>query len=173
MKKIVCVLLALLTLIPCLAFADGPDYSSMTADELRAVIVDARAALAKLEPPFDGSKIVYDKNGITISIDGLRIENAGWLYVDMTIINKSDRNINVFIQTPAINGWMVGTTYTSMANIMSGTNARKSVYFPGIDKEASITALEQVQDFAFSISIKDTEYNALYEKEQQTVTFAW
>lgn len=174
MKKIVCVLLALLTLIPCLAWADGLDYASMTADELRAVITDARAALARLEPPFDGSRIIYEDNGITVSIDGFHFDSTKWLYVDMTVINRSEHNIHFQLQNTYINGWKVRDSETTIFNVGAKKNSRDSIRFTHFQEETQLSEIEQIEDFTFTpVVLNADDWSKLYMPDEQTVTFAW
>ena len=175
MKKIVCVLLALLTLIPCLAFADGPDYSSMTADELRAVIVDARAALAALEEPFTDKCVVYDDSGIKVTVTGIRKDNdLNWYYINVTVVNKSESKISVAFTEPYINGWKVSGSYIFISEVESGRNAKKEIMFTSLAEEAEIKQLEEIEDFAFVLKITDSETRkTLYVADEQTIAFSW
>ena len=170
MKKIVCVLLTLLTLIPCLAFADGPDYSSMTADELRAVIADARAALARLDLPFDGSRIIYDDNGITVSIDGFRFDSSKWLYVDMTVINRSEYDIHFELENTYINGWKVSDSETTIFNVSAKKNSRDSIRFINFVDETQLSEIDQIEDFTFTPIVKEaSNWSTLFKGEEITM----
>lgn len=175
MKKIVCVFLALLTLIPCLAWADGPDYSSMTADELRAVIADARAALAALEEPFTDKCVVYDDNGIKVTITAVRKSDYNeTMFFDVTVVNKSDTKITVRFLDTYINGWKASDDHCYVSNVEAGKNARGEIHFTDLAKEVDVTMPEQIEDFAFKVRIMAADnYATLYETDEQTVTFAW
>lgn len=174
MKKILCVLLVLSMLLSCAALAEGMDYNTMTAEELKQVIVEARAALAKLEPPFEGSRVIYDENDIQISIGAPYAGNAGWIYMDVTVINKSETEITVHIQDIYMNGWKVNDDHGYISNIKSQKNANGNIIFMNAEKEASITAAEQIEDFSFVVRIINPDgFKELDKTEEQTISFVW
>ena len=175
MKKIVCAFLALLTLIPCLAWADGLDYGSMTADELRAVIADARAALAALEEPFADKCVVYDDGEIKVTLTGIRrADSNGWIYIAATVVNKSDHRINVRLKDTYMNGWKVNEQFAVVLDVAAQKNAKGELQFMKVADDAEITALDQLEDLAFKVVIQDADtYSDLHETDEQTVTFAW
>lgn len=175
MKKIVCVFLALLTLIPCLAWADGPDYSSMTADELRAVIADARAALAGQVAPYADGFVIYDENDIKVTITGVRWdERNGYFYLDVTVVNRSEHKIYVKLDDDYINGWHVNDSFASTAEFSPKKNGKDSLRFVKLKEDAEVTAMEQIEDLAFHVKIVDSDqYNTLYYTDEMMISFAW
>ena len=173
MKKIMALALVFLALIPC-AFAESIDYSSMTADQLKDVIAQARAALAEYEIQYNEGVVIYDGNGITVSIDGFRLDNSGWLYVDMTVINRSDYNIHFKLSNTYMNGWKISDSETTMFNIASKKNAHDRIRFIRIATEASITAVEQIEDFVFTPVVQNSsDWSVLFTADEMTVTFSW
>ena len=174
MKKIVALALVLLSLIPC-AFAESIDYSSMTADQLREVIVQARAALASMEEPFMDKCVVYDANDIKITITGIRKNSSmNWVYFDITVINKSENNITVHFSDTYVNGWKVSDDHTYISGLDSNKNAHGDIHFTAIEKEAEITEIDQIEDFSFKIQIRNADtFGLLYETDEQTIIFSW
>ena len=174
MKKIIALALVFLALIPC-AFAESIDYSSMTADQLKEVIVQARAALASMEEPFTDKCVVYDDHGIKATVTGIRKETYNdWVYIDVTVVNKSDDVISVFFNDVYINGWKVSSGFFVVAEVGAKKNAKGKLTFLSLDQEAEISKMEEIEDFTFTISIYDpVNYKTLFVSDEQTITFSW
>ena len=174
MKKIIALALVFLALIPC-AFAESIDYSSMTADQLKDVIIQARAALASMEEPFTDKCVVYDANDIKITLTGVRKNNnMNWVYFDITVVNKSAYNITIHFSDTYVNGWKVSDDHTFISGLSSKKNAHDEIHFISIEREAEITEINQIEDFSFKIQIRNADnFDMLYETEEQTITFTW
>lgn len=174
MKKIIALALVLLSLIPY-AFAESIDYSSMTADQLREVIVQARAALACQEEPFTGKCVVYDENDIKVTITGVSPEEyTNWVNIQVTVVNKSDRKITVMFDDIYINGWQINIGTFSISEVEAKKNAKGKLTFLSLEEEAEVTAMEEIEDFAFKVKIYDpVNYKTLYATDEQTITFSW
>lgn len=174
MKKIAALVLVFLALIPC-AFAESIDYSSMTADQLREVIVQARAALASMEEPFTDKCVVYDANDIKITITGVRKNSSmNWVYFDITVVNKSTNNITIHFSDTYVNGWKISDDHAYISGLESKKNAHGEIHFTDIVREAEITEIDQIEDFSFKVQIRNADnFDLLYETEEQTITFSW
>lgn len=174
MKKIIALVLVFLSLIPC-AFAEGIDYSSMTADQLTEVIAQARAALASLEEPFTDKCVVYNDHDIKVTITGIsKEEYTNWINFAVTVINKSDRKISVIFDDLYINGWKTTHGLFGVSNVESKKNAKEKMQFFSLEEEAEVTKMEEIEDFSFTIKIYDSvNYKTLYQSDPQTITFSW
>ncbi len=174
MKRMFSLILAILLLVPC-AFAEGIDYSSMSADELREVIVQARAALAEKEAPFNDKCVVYDENDVRVTLTGIREEDStGWVYFDITVVNKSKNDYTITFDDLYINGWQIKLGSFSVQEVMAGKNAKGHLTFLKLSEEAEVTKIEEIQDFSFTIRLVDpSSYKTVAQTEAQTITFSW
>ena len=172
MKRIIAMAMVCLMLVPC-AFAE--DYSSMSADQLREVIAEARAALAKKIEPFTDKCVVYDENNITVTITGVHPEEyTSWVIFDVTVVNKSESKVTVIFDSLYINGWQIKIGTFSIAEVEARKNAKGKLTFLKLEEEAEVTKMEEIEDFEFIVKIYDpVNYKTLYQTEPQTITFSW
>ena len=174
MKKIIALVLVCLLSVSC-AFAEGIDYSSMSEDQLREVIVQARAALAEKEEPFNDQCVVFEEDGIRVTITGIRSDDrTGWYYIDVTVVNKSENDATITFDDLYINGWQTKTGSFSVQKVGAGKNAKDQLTFYKLSEEAEITKMEDMQDLSFIIKIVDpSTYKTVTKTEEKTITFSW
>lgn len=125
----------------------------MTADQLHALINQARSALVKLEPPIDGEFVLLNRDGYKITITGYRIEGT-WLVFDATIINDNTHSIRYSTGDAYLNGWSVFGNYCQ--DLAPGKKARTQFTFSEIDK-ADVQRLEDLSELEFTLSIEDLD----------------
>lgn len=175
MKKIIALALVFLALFPC-AFAESIDYSSMTAAQLREVIVQARAALAEKEEPFSDKCVVFDDHDIKVTVTGIRLKEYfdDYYEIDVTVVNKSDKTISVRFDDCYINGWQIKTGTFILSKIGPKKNSKNPISLLKLKEQADVNALEEIEDFSFKVVITDSEtYETLYKTEENILTFAW
>ncbi len=160
MKKIVAILLTCLFVFS-IASVYATDYSSLSDDELRQVIDNARNELVKRGFVVEKKVVFFDQNNIQIYINGdMKIDKLyAWddeycLYLPIAIINDSDKNINVVFDDSSLNGWMTNVS-NSIGSIPVGKKARGNLIF-----ELGNTDIEKLLDFEeaeFTIVIYDQD----------------
>ena len=173
MKRIIALVLMFLCIMPCVL---AEDYASMSADQLREVIAQARAALAEKEEPFSEKCVVFDDHDIKVTVTGIRLKQYydDYYEVDVTVVNKSDKTISVRFDDCYINGWQIKTGNFSVSKIGPKKNSKNPISILNLKEQADVSAPEEIEDFSFKVRITDSEtYETLYETEEQTITFAW
>lgn len=160
MKKIVAILLTCLFVFS-ITSVYATDYSSLSDDELRQVINNARNELVKRGFVVEKKVVFFDQNNIQIYINGdMKIDKLyAWddeycLYLPIVIINDSDKNINVVFDDSSLNGWMTNVS-NSIGSIPVGKKAKGDLIF-----ELGNTDIEKLLDFEeaeFTIVIYDQD----------------
>ena len=173
MKRIIALVLVFLCIMPCVL---AEDYASLSADQLREVIAQARAALAEKEEPFSEKCVVFDDHDIKVTVTGIRPKEFfnDFYEIYVTVINKSDKTISVRFDDCYINGWQIKTGNFLLSKIGPKKNSKNPITVSSLKEQADVNALEEIEDFSFKVLIIDSEtYQTLYETEEQTIAFAW
>jgi len=133
MKKLAGLLIVLLCMLAVFATSCAEptaDLAAMTDDELVSLILDCRTALT--ERKINPETVLYqdEELGITISINGYRIDTYTSFIVDGTVINRSDKEVRVSAKYPKvyINNWEIGFYSNVMVTAEPGRNAKGEVF---------------------------------------------
>lgn len=154
MKKVVSLLMAALLLLTMTAFAEM-DFTSMSDDELHALIDGARLELQKRELVANGETPLFEVEGVSLFFTG-EIEFTGasgkMLAFTAIIVNDSEKNINIRTQNLAVNGWSFNAT--GFSDIPAGQKKKGKMTF---STDGEITTVEEITDLVadFSIVNKD------------------
>lgn len=169
MKRALSVILVFFTFFSC-AFAEDIDLSSMDEEQLRSIISDAWAALARLEAKDDNSWVIFDDHGIIVTMEDVRLEYNTHLGFDITVINNSDYDIIVMVEDMYINDWTVGGT--NGPAVRAGKKGKDTVLWLNVDHSAEIKSIDDLKELCFFIQIEDyNTFDALYESPVMTLTF--
>lgn len=160
MKKIVVILLICLFAFS-ITSVYATDYSSLSDDELRQVIDNARNELVKRGFVVEKKVVFFNQNNIQIYLNGdMKIDklyawdNEYCLYLPIVIINDSDKNINVVFDDSSLNGWMTSVS-NSIGSIPVGKKAKGNLVFELVN-----TDIEKLLDFEeaeFTVVIYDQD----------------
>jgi len=168
MKKLVSVILVLVTLFCTAAVAEGIDLSVMTEEELKALIDEARLELVKYHPEAAEGTILYEDENITITYTGpLELDEYGYLYVPVIVENHSDKNLSVILQNVSCNGWAI---YDGFFDVPANKKAKEQAYFMDAATDAELTTAEDVQDIEADLQYNDTD---TYERVIDPIHVVW
>ena len=151
-KKVFAILLAaiIFVLIPCEAFAEAPDFSAMTDEELHELIGLARNELKKRELKAEGGMILFEQDGVTVYLTGdYRVYGSDSMYIAFaaTVVNDSDYDLNVQVDSVVLNGWDV------YGGGIGGITAhhKKKGEFDLCLTDADISSFEEIEEIEFNL----------------------
>lgn len=155
MKKLPALFLVLILLFST-CFAEGLDYSSMTDAQLHDIVDAARNELAKRELTTAGNTVLLDQDGVQVYLTGdyTITGSSKYLVLDVVVINDSDKNISVSIDSDcSINGWAVSTM--GCGETPAGKKKRAELSFKLSD--AGISTYEEIEDIEMTLYLYDMD----------------
>jgi len=179
MKKLLGLVLAIMmAVIPCLGTAETTyDFSSMTAEDLAALIAAAQEALlgmgvvaeeddGALHMPAEGEEpaeelVLFDQDGLKVVITSIEFTEYYDLKVNVTVINNTDYEVNISLEDVSVNDWTVyaGGVY----GVQAGKKAKDYFYFSSLDEDAEVMSVEDLEYAEFTIRVYDSEtYDDLF-----------
>lgn len=152
MKKIIALVLsALLLLVPfTTAFAAEIDLSGMSAEELNALIIQARSKLMELQFYQDTDQPIYDDNGVKVTIRDWELDNKTFL-LNIVVENNTNESIAVFFRDTSLNGWMIGEAGSQ--DIDAGKKKKVTCTYFNVDEKAEVKSSDELEDISFKINI--------------------
>lgn len=158
MKKLCALILALL-LIGSIALAETIDFTSITDDELNALISGAQAEL-KNRGGGDETEYWYNENGITIYPAGVtKYTEIGNMYQYAIVVeNNSDTTINVSCDC-VVNGWSVMAS--GVREVAAGQTKKDFVSM--MAKDAGVESEDDVETFDITCKIYGDDYKTIAE----------
>ena len=161
-KKVFAVLLAAIVfaLIPCEAFAEAPDFSAMTDDELHELIDRARNELKVRECIAKENTVLIDQDDVKVYLTG-KYEICEFYYpadlvsikFETVVINDSNTTISIGIDSSTVNGWDVRND--GISGITAGHKKKGELEF--YISEAEITSYEEIEDVILNLYIYDSD----------------
>lgn len=173
MKKTFVFLIAVIMLlaIPVEAFAEMPDFASMTDEELHEIIGLARNELKKRELNFEEKMILFEQDGVTVYFTGeyeVYGSDSKFIKLFVTAVNDSDRDVNVQEDAFVINGWDV---YGSGIHGITAHHKKKDEFTFNLS-DADITTYEEIEEILFDLYLYDgTDWERISDIEPITVHF--
>ncbi len=174
MKKIFALVLAVLLFvaIPCEAFAEVPDFSAMSDEELHALINASRNELAARELIAGENVLLFDQEGVQVFMTGNNsiddYGNSVELNIEVVIINDSEYDIALVDDSTSVNGWEV--MFYGVGGVSAGKKKKAELELEISD--ASISTLEEVEDIEFVFQILDEDsYDVICTLDPITVVF--
>lgn len=173
MKRTLALLFALLMLCgTCLA--EGLDYPSMTDEQLHAVIDAARNELSKRELVLDGKTLLFEKEGVSVYLtgdfkeDSFTTDSLHYMRAEVIVVNDSDLNVRVGIDSMSVNGWEVSCS--GFSAVSAGKKVKDELYFNAVDTD--VTSVEEIEtvEITFRLSNADT-YKFFADVEPITLHF--
>lgn len=154
MKKLISIVLTLL-LVGSLALAEA-DFTSMTDDELHALVDGARIELTKRELSAAADTVILEQDGVTVYLTGEnRTSSDGkYIYVGVVIINENDFTITLMNNATQVNGWM--SFMNNMAgSVAPGARAKGELQIKVDGTDAA--SIEEVQEVTLVVDIFDKD----------------
>lgn len=174
MKKLLALVFALLMLaaIPCEAFAEVPDFSAMSDEELHALFDAARNEIAARGLAAGDDTLLFEQDGVQVYMTGNNtIDDYGdtvELNIEVIIINDSAYDIALVDDTTSVNGWVV--MFYGVGGVSAGK--KKKDFIELVISDASISTLEEVEDIEFVFRLLDeNSYSAIGTTDPITVVF--
>lgn len=157
MKRIFALCLALLMFIaiPCEAFAVAPEMSEVSEEVLIDFINKARNELARRGLVAAENTVLVDQDGVQVYMTGNNkvevYDDSAYLYMEVVIINDSDKDIAVVEEDASVNGWEV--TFFGIGGVSAGKKKKDSFEF--VISDADISSLEEIEDIEMNLKIID------------------
>lgn len=173
--SILSLLLALILVFPVEAFAEMPDFSAMTDEELHEIINSARNELKKRELLFAEDTALIDQDKVKVYLTG-KYEIVEYFYpedqigvaFEAIVINDSDKTIGINFDSATVNGWDVG--YGGISEVTAGH--KKKVELELYISDAGISTFEEIEDVVFALGAYDPNiWTVLFHVEPVTVHF--
>lgn len=170
MKKLLVVALCvLLTLNTC--FAESPDYTQMSVEELSAEYGKIRNELYKRGLVADeGETNIFDKDGVTVYLTGKYElhEFSNEMYIDMEAVVINNRETSIYFDPSAsINGWDVNR-YRGIT-VSAGHKCRDILEYNLSD--AGISSYEEIEEIEFRLHIVDDSFKEIGKYDPVTIYF--
>ncbi len=154
MKKVFVLVLAALLAFCGIATAEM-DYSSMTDEELHAILDGVRAELARRETAAGGTDAVFEEQGVSFYYTG-EVEFFGstglMLSLGTNVINDSDKNIDIFATGLTVNGLSFPDSWVK--DIPAGQSGNKSLIFT---TKGEFETLDIIDDLTATYKIIDSD----------------
>lgn len=153
MKKTFAILLALVLLIPAMAFAEI-DWSGMDASTIQTEIDRARAEILTRDiKTSENGTILLDADGLIVKLTGYSVEkswdNSYTLKLNYTVANNSDKPIGFRTDSCYLNGWAVsGALFSSLE---AGKKSKEEAIFINIDVEAEVSSAEALEELDMTL----------------------
>lgn len=152
---ILVIALAFIMLVPLEAFAEVPDFSAMTDEELHELIDGARNELKKRELNAEGGMILFEQDGVTVYLTGdYRIYGDDSKYIEFsaTVVNDSDYDLNIQVDSVVLNGWDV---YGGGIGGITAHHKKKGDFDLCIS-DADISSFEEIEEIEFNLYLYDS-----------------
>ena len=166
MKKIVALVLsALLLLVPfTTAIGAEIDLTGMNAEDLNALISQARSMLLELGFYVDTDQPLCDNNGVKITLRDWELDPKTFnLTLNIVVENGTEYPIMASFDNISVNGWEVGGDTQS---VESGKKIKGSMTVYHLDEKAEIKSQEELEDLEFILHVVETEsgsYNKIFD----------
>ena len=154
MKRIIAAVIAFLLLLSS-AYAEMPDFSGMTEQQILDVINAGRNAIV-LSETTDELVRIETEQGLTIVIKDLRYPSKGsYIYLDAMIVNDSDTDYTIRAKEVYINGWKCGAAINS--DVLAHRRANEDCGLRITD--TPITSQEEIEEIELYLYFYPTDGN--------------
>lgn len=156
MKRFFCLLIAALLMFGSSAVASSVDFTTMTTEEILALIDTARIELTQRDIQSQEKAVIFDQDGVTVALSGKNNVEQSYdgsykLTMGFVVTNASDQNIIFEIDDMYVNGWL--TTPFEMTTVSAGKKAKDQIEKYHIDEDCDITSLEEIETIEFHMSL--------------------
>ena len=158
MKRFLAVFFVLMMLTSGIALAE--DYSSMSNDELFAILTAVRAELLSRDLALAQDEILMENDVVKVYIDKskeVEFTKNGYLEIPVVLINNSENEMSFQVDSVMINGW---DCFASIGNVSTAGKKREVLSINC--KGAEVTSIEEIDDiqiviFAFNMGTRKRE----------------
>ena len=148
MKKVFCILLAMMCLLPAIASAEI-NWAGMTVEEIQAEIDHARAEIVTrdIKTPEKGT-VILDADGLVVSITSIEFHDDDTvgccLKINYTMVNNSSTKMGFKFDSVYLNGWKLDAYLSE--DIDAGMKARDYDYLFDIEEDADVGSYEDLEE---------------------------
>ncbi len=169
-KQMTVAALCLALCLPCAkAETPSPDYSSMTKDELHAVIDQARQALMAHEVYLDSDKVILDEQGILVTMRADYMVEYDAFTTTLIVENNSDKKITLLPENVYVNGWQV---YAMGVSDLEPGKKAEGKFFIGTISRANVDDAEDLEDLEFEFNVFDCDaFETVFTSEKIHIAF--
>lgn len=148
MKKLLTFILAVVLLVPAIAFAEV-DWTGMTVEDIQDEINRARAEILTRDIKTDEKgTVILDANGIVVSITSAEVKDSydgtKYLSLKFTAVNNSSEAVGFRTDKVYLNGWEISGSIS--ASLDAGMKAKKEDNFYSIDVDADVSSYEELEE---------------------------
>ena len=166
MKRLISLILAL-TLLGSLALAEA-DLTTMTDDELHALVDGARRELTKRELVAGEKLVLIEQDGVTLYLTGANRNTNDFTYLGAVLVNDNDFPVLVTADEFSANGWDVWCG--GFDKTEAGKKKKGEITFKSVDAE--IADLSEIEDIEVVFTIKNgDDYKAISSTDSMTIHF--
>lgn len=167
MKKIVALILVSLMLLCTTATAESIDLSTMTKEELIALIDNARLELTKYLPVAEEGTVLHEDELVRITYTSMELDDYDSLLLNVVVENLTDSNVYVSLQNASCNGWSV---WEGVVEVPANKKAKVAFDFMDAVIDAELESVEDVQDIEGDLLVMDSD---TYENLADEVHVLW
>ena len=176
MKRLLGLLFAVLFIfsISVEAFAELPDFTSLTDEELHALVDGARNELKARELVINEKTVLLNQEGVQIYLTGpYEVEaqsysNYTTISFEAVVVNDTDKKINVSFESSSVNGWDVDNS--GILEISAGKKKKGNLKLRISD--ADITTYEEIEDIELVFKVWDDDtWNTMFTSDNVIVYF--
>lgn len=152
------------------AAPEAIDLSSMSQSELRRLVDDVRRAMIAYEYPAKEGEVVYDDQGVKITLMNWRMEDVE-IKFDSIVENNSDATISVDLDETAVNGWPKDVSFYAFLEPGKNGKDADSIDYMG---ESGIATLEDFESFSFKVVVENrNNFETIAVSDLITLPFAY
>lgn len=162
MKKLVTFILSLLLLLPVVVFADQPDVTVMTDQELKDLITACSAELRSRATTEPEGTLIFEMEGFKVYQKDEAYVSSDFLFVPVSLYNENEFGISFSPENTICNGWDI---YSAGGTVSAKAKSKEILTFN--IGAADVTDTEQIDSFKFVWSVYNSEnYNSIYEQKE-------
>lgn len=110
-------------------------------------------------------EVIYDNEYVTMTLKSqpYKASYSNSYYIDVTVYNKSDLYVTLYLDDCAVNNFMVDI-YGASSTINPGAKSNLSLYFNGDTVE--VTDASQIEEVVFSLEVWDADTWKTYSQSE-------
>ncbi len=168
MKRFLAVILSAL-MLSSVCFGADLDYSSMSDEELNAVIDAAKAELAKREEQDAGEEtelVLADMQGVKLVLTGkAKIDDYGYLSLKGTLYNDSDKTLSLGMNDAYVNGWQ---TYPILSPMTLSPHMKAKCELQ-MNCDGIVKKAKKIDDVVITMSVFGEDYMTIQDATAKMV----
>lgn len=179
MKRIIALVLVLISISTVFALAEAFDWASMSDEELRSAFnsiqmeLNKRKKLAEQQESImvkDGA-VLLDHNGLTITVEGMPwfvdYGERQYIYFTAVAVNNTNKDYALDFDDCSVNTWESNAYGFGM--VSAGKKKRTDCYIYATD--ARIKSLDEIEECMMCVKVMDEKYRLVYKSETTNYMF--